>query len=303
MALKNCHECKKPVSTSAAACPHCGATPKKRLGLGGKILLCALGVTFLPLILVSCISAIVGGLDSGSSADLAQKREFEERRNLAAKRKDQFESQIAKHYDALLDAKKRGDTAGALAVVGQFEKYGRNNYQDVTEIAKAIRLGDALVRLKGIEKSDAKNLASVYSELSKIAPENSDYRIKASIYATEWAVIEDKRIAKEKEESEARRRVAAREARVKAQFSQWDGSHIEFTRLIKETMHNPKSFEHVKTEYGDFGYRIVVRTTFRGTNGFGGIVKNTQTATYSENGAFLGLGIVETPANIVRTSN
>lgn len=52
MAMIDCHECGKPVSTEARACPHCGAkakaTPGNRLlwGLLGLIALVALIATF-----------------------------------------------------------------------------------------------------------------------------------------------------------------------------------------------------------------------------------------------------------------
>jgi uncharacterized protein YaaR (DUF327 family) len=39
-------------------------------------------------------------------------------------------------------------------------------------------------------------------------------------------------------------------------------------------MHNPDSYEHVQTRVWDMGDHLVVSTTYRGTNAFGGIVKN-----------------------------
>jgi len=58
------------------------------------------------------------------------------------------------------------------------------------------------------------------------------------------------------------------------QFSGWDGSHIELTKIIKKSMNDPNSYEHVETVYWDMGDHLVVRTTFRGKNAFGGVVKN-----------------------------
>jgi len=37
MALKKCHECGQQVSTSAKACPRCGAKVKKGMGCGSMI--------------------------------------------------------------------------------------------------------------------------------------------------------------------------------------------------------------------------------------------------------------------------
>jgi hypothetical protein len=61
-------------------------------------------------------------------------------------------------------------------------------------------------------------------------------------------------------------------------FSSWDGSHIELTKLIKQGMNDPDSYEHVETKYIDKSDYLLVSTTFRGKNLFGGLVKNTVTA-------------------------
>ena len=67
--------------------------------------------------------------------------------------------------------------------------------------------------------------------------------------------------------------------RVESQFSAWDGSHPALTRLIKSSMHDPSSYEHVSTYFRDAGSHIVVETTFRGTNAFGAVVINEVLAT------------------------
>lgn len=58
------------------------------------------------------------------------------------------------------------------------------------------------------------------------------------------------------------------------QFSAWDGSHIKLTRLIKKSMNDPDSYEHVETVYWDMGSHLIIRTMFRGKNAFGGVIKN-----------------------------
>jgi hypothetical protein len=62
---------------------------------------------------------------------------------------------------------------------------------------------------------------------------------------------------------------------IEKQFSAWDGSHRELTKFIKESMHDPKSYEHIKTTYVDRGDHLIVETTFRGKNVYGGVVSNT----------------------------
>lgn len=65
-----------------------------------------------------------------------------------------------------------------------------------------------------------------------------------------------------------------REIQLEKQFSAWDGSHIELTKMIKKAMNDPNSYEHVETVYWDMKDHIVVRTTYSGKNAFGGRVKN-----------------------------
>ena len=77
---------------------------------------------------------------------------------------------------------------------------------------------------------------------------------------------------------EAARIDAARKKRIESGFSAWNGSHIALTRIIKKSMNDPKSFDHVETTYGDMGDYLVVKTTFRGKNTFGGLVVNWITA-------------------------
>src|SRR5690554_8236298 len=69
-----------------------------------------------------------------------------------------------------------------------------------------------------------------------------------------------------------------RQIEVENQFSSWDGSHPGLTRLIKEHMNDPKSFEHIETRFIDYDDYIDVITTFTGKNVFGGRVKQTVTA-------------------------
>lgn len=74
---------------------------------------------------------------------------------------------------------------------------------------------------------------------------------------------------------------------IEEQFSAWDGSHRNLTKLIKESMNDPDSYEHVETLYADKGDYIIVQTTFRGKNAFGGLVKNAVTAKITIDGQIL----------------
>ena len=71
-----------------------------------------------------------------------------------------------------------------------------------------------------------------------------------------------------------KKEVARKERLEKGFSSLWDGSHRELTKVIKGSMNDPGSYEQVETVYWDMGDHLVVRTTFRGKNAFGGVVSN-----------------------------
>ncbi len=78
-----------------------------------------------------------------------------------------------------------------------------------------------------------------------------------------------------------------REELIKSGFSAWDGSHIKLTSLIKASMNDPKSYEHVKTVYWDEGDYLIVKTDFRGSNAFGATVLNFVKAKVSLDGEII----------------
>jgi hypothetical protein len=65
-----------------------------------------------------------------------------------------------------------------------------------------------------------------------------------------------------------------RTERISKGFSAWDGSHRGLEKVIKASMNDPDSYDHVETTYWDKGDHLIVKTTFRGKNAFGGVVKN-----------------------------
>ena len=75
-----------------------------------------------------------------------------------------------------------------------------------------------------------------------------------------------------------------RKEQIEKNFSAWDGSHRGLTELIKKSMNDPASYDHVETVYWDKGEHLVVKTTFRGKNAFGGVVKNWVMAKVDLNG-------------------
>lgn len=99
---------------------------------------------------------------------------------------------------------------------------------------------------------------------------------------------------KEAEENERLRKIeekaktiAKRNKKLKLQFSEWDGSHKALERYIIQIMNDPDSYEHVKTVYWDKISYLIVSTTFRGKNAFGGKVLNAIKAKITLDGQIL----------------
>ena len=106
------------------------------------------------------------------------------------------------------------------------------------------------------------------------------------------------RLAKAQEEKIAKQQLAAaaavdekkaRQGKIEAQFSAYDGSNRGVEKVIKERMNDPDSYEHVKTTFNDKGDYITVFTQFRGKNAFGGKVLSTAIAKVDFDGNVLAL--------------
>ncbi len=80
---------------------------------------------------------------------------------------------------------------------------------------------------------------------------------------------------------------------IKKQFSIMNGSHIKLTRYIKEQLHNPDSYKHVKTVYTLHGDGLFVTTTFRATNAFNATVTNRMKAIADQKGEIIQANLVE----------
>lgn len=100
---------------------------------------------------------------------------------------------------------------------------------------------------------------------------------------------EEEKIQAQKQAEEAARVAQAQERKnkIESQFSAWDGSHRTLERYVKSAMNDPDSYKHESTTYADKGDYLLVQTTFRGKNAFGGVVRNTITAKLSLDGDLL----------------
>jgi hypothetical protein len=81
-------------------------------------------------------------------------------------------------------------------------------------------------------------------------------------------------MTKEQKDSVAKEESAAtRKKQIEKNFSSWDGSHRKLVDLVKKSLNDPGSFDHVETKFWDMGDdNIVVLMTYRAKNGFGALV-------------------------------
>ena len=81
----------------------------------------------------------------------------------------------------------------------------------------------------------------------------------------------------------------SQENKIAEQFSAWDGSHHNLTKMVKKTMHDSTSFKHIETHHwADMDY-IIVLMTYSETNLYGATVQNAIKAKVDHNGQVLEL--------------
>lgn len=165
----------------------------------------------------------------------------------------------AKEYQSVLSQSNKYLVAGDK----ELEQMNAQAKKELAAIQKAEKTEKLLAELKSVPTEEYEKNKNLYQQLVNLHPDNEKYKSKLKFYKT--------KISEEKEKA---RIAAERKKKIERQFSAWDGSHRGIERLIKKTMNDPDSYNHVKTVYWDMGKHLVVKTTFRGKNAFGGVVVN-----------------------------
>jgi hypothetical protein len=216
----------------------------------------------------------------------------------AAKERALIEEFSQKRPEILASARELLDSGELQKVVALGQRYRGAADPDLVSLSKHAqaeldrRTAEAetariLAELKSVSKHNVEKLAARYTRLATLNPNSKEYAQKADTYSRQLKEKQEaERIAAEKRRL-AEIAAAERKNRIEPQFSAWDGSHRNLERLVKEAMNNPDSYQHVKTVYWDKGGYLIVQTTFRGTNAFGGVVPNTVKAKVSLDGDVL----------------
>lgn len=99
------------------------------------------------------------------------------------------------------------------------------------------------------------------------------------------ATVEIKKAIKAQEEKQLA--LQQRKQQIESQFSAWNGSHRKLERLIKDYMNDPDSYKHDSTTYIEKDDHLIIETTYRGKNAFGGMVRDSVTAKVNLDGVVL----------------
>lgn len=184
-------------------------------------------------------------------------------------------------------AKSALDSKNYQTVVVQFKKYIVSGDRELNELYDSAKIELAklhktnetkrlLAELKTVPTKKYAQNRKLYEQLVSLHPENERFKNKLSFYS------------KKVEENRQKQRAAtAREERIERQFSVWDGSHRNLERYILTIMNDPDSYDHEETVYWDRGSHLIVKTTFRGRNAFGGMVLNSIRAKVALDGEVL----------------
>lgn len=269
MAIKKCGECGSSVSTRASTCPNCGAPVKKKANIG------CLGLIIIIFILI-LVGHFFSYFDERSKAREQLEQDSEYTKNIAKIHQRTIDHFKANRDQIITPIKKALTEKNYESAVSQSKKYLVSGDKELKQIHTKAKTELILSELKGIPVKEYEKNKNLYQQLLNMHPDNALYKNKLAFYTEKVAQEKQKKMAAE-----------ARREKIERQFSGWDGSHRNLTRFIKESMNDPDSYEHVKTVYWDRGDHLRVRTTFRGKNAFGGLIKNTVLAKVSLDGQIL----------------
>lgn len=259
-----CISCKERISKDQKNCPHCGTKiPTTSDIIGGVVIIG---------IIAFAIYAIFSG-DDGTEVNTAENKALAtERIKLLAEQKWPFianKVSFGCFKDSGPNATLRIDEGEKT---GEF--FGLNG--------KASRFLPSASNVSLKSASGAVLYSGPFIEVAnELCKDGASYWYTAT-YTPETGSLN---LAINEENIKAPRQVVLEE--VKQQFSPWDGEHTNLARLIQKHMNNPDSYNHDVTSYWIRKDHLLVKTTYRGTNGFGAIIKNTTTAKISFSGEIL----------------
>lgn len=290
MAMRKCKDCGGQVSARAKQCPNCGAPMKKSSGCLNAIVL-----IFLVIVVIGIVSSISDN-DSASPA-ASPPIEPNNKQEPVQPRPPKSEASASKQSKAdttvpppavpavpdwtsrHAELKDKYLQEFVAPLIGSRITLGTKMGVSQEGVVKSITDNEIQIERSGAIIGFTKSQLSTESRVQCFASDYSVYKAnrqtKAEKDAFESAEREKKAQIEARRKAEEDAKLAAdRKKRIEAGFSPWDGSHIQLSRIIKKTMHDPKSYKHDETKFWDQGEYIIVNTSFRGKNAFGGVVLN-----------------------------
>lgn len=238
-------------------------------------------------ILVMAFGLFVGQVQEQEKRALAVQQAQDKAEKAAQLQNERMEYFKTNRNEILLsvrEAIEESDYQRAIAESNQYLAFEDKELQQLHSLANEElvliqneeKTQNILTELKSIPTEEYERNRKLYKQLLDMHPGNRLYKDKISFY--------DRKIREERIQTVASEE---RKKNIKSQFSAWDGSHRNLESVIKKSMNNPDSYDHAETIYWDRGDHLVVQTSFRGTNAFGGVVKNTVRAKVSLDGKIL----------------
>ncbi len=226
--------------------------------------------------LIVAFGVFVGQSQDKKAQELAAQQAKEKSDKIAQIKQDNIDYFTANREQIILSANAALVAKEYQSVISQTNKYivsGDDELKSINSLAKieiekikkSEKTKQLLAELKKVPSSEYEKNQKLYQQLVNLHPSNQTYKDKVQSYS--------KKIEKEKQ--------------IEEQFSAWDGSHRNLERVIKKAMNDPNSYEHDETVYWDRGDHLVVKTTYRGKNAFGGVVRNYVKAKVSLDGQIL----------------
>ena len=267
MALKKCKECGAQVSDKAKNCPSCGAPYKGRGGCLG-----CLAIVLLSVAGIVVISAIVVSPSSTTRPQNQRPTIPTTPATPQARASTPRESGSTPATPAIEPHKYEPLPTNAISLTTR-----SGTSYDTCRITRIEADGITIMHAAGVVRIPYDDLPADFRDRYGFTKQRVEaYRQKTA------AAAQGRKAA-------AQKKISDRQSKIESGFSFWDGSHRGLTRLIKESMNDPKSYEHVKTTYVDMGDYLIVETTFRGKNAFGGLVINRVMATADLDGNVTGV--------------
>jgi hypothetical protein len=198
MAMTKCRECGQQISTSAAACPHCGAKPK-RAGAGVVILL-AIGV----LVLIQATQSWNDSAKRRASAE-AQQAAQQKQAALGAAQANAYAAHKEQVLNVARVALAKGDLAAAQAAIAPVDQVHDPQLdgvrQQITARMAAEKRDAEITKLKAdakaLKSSDGDAGSRIYSRLAALFPDEPKYAAQLAKFQKVKMRADEQRLAKE----------------------------------------------------------------------------------------------------------